>query len=141
MSIVMGYDDSPGSGRALDTALSVAKRFDEKLVLVYGAAPPGRAGEEFHAHLEALEEYGRAAVAHAVERADREGVRTEVAVVRAKPAEALVAVAERHDASMIVVGSTGEGPLRGALLGSTPHRLLHLSSTPVLVVPVTDPAG
>jgi len=35
---------------------------------------------------------------------------------------------------MIVVGSYGEKPLRGAILGSTPHRLLHLTERPVLVV-------
>jgi nucleotide-binding universal stress UspA family protein len=35
---------------------------------------------------------------------------------------------------MIVVGSYGESPLRGALLGSVPYRLLHRSSVPVLVV-------
>ena len=36
---------------------------------------------------------------------------------------------------MIVVGTYGEHPLRGAILGSTPHKLLHLSSRPVLAVP------
>jgi nucleotide-binding universal stress UspA family protein len=36
---------------------------------------------------------------------------------------------------MIVVGSYGESPLRGAVLGSTPHKLLHLAERPVLVVP------
>ena len=35
---------------------------------------------------------------------------------------------------MIVVGSHGERPIAGALLGSVPHKLLHLSETPVLVV-------
>jgi nucleotide-binding universal stress UspA family protein len=33
------------------------------------------------------------------------------------------------------VGSYGERPLRGAILGSTPHKLLHLAERPVLVVP------
>jgi nucleotide-binding universal stress UspA family protein len=28
-----------------------------------------------------------------------------------------------------------EGPLRGAILASTPHKLLHLADRPVLVVP------
>ena len=35
---------------------------------------------------------------------------------------------------MIVVGSYGEAPLKGALIGSTAHKLLHLSERPVLVV-------
>ena len=42
--------------------------------------------------------------------------------------------AERHDARMIAVGSYGEPPLKSALVGSTPTRLLHLSERPVLVV-------
>ena len=32
-------------------------------------------------------------------------------------------------------GAHGESPIRGALLGSTAHKLLHLADRPVLVVP------
>jgi nucleotide-binding universal stress UspA family protein len=35
----------------------------------------------------------------------------------------------------IVLGTWGEGPLRGAILGSTPHKFLHISDRPVVVVP------
>jgi nucleotide-binding universal stress UspA family protein len=56
-------------------------------------------------------------------------------VVPRRPADALLEVAERREATLIVVGSYGESPIKGALLGSTPHRLLHLSTRPVLVVP------
>jgi nucleotide-binding universal stress UspA family protein len=35
---------------------------------------------------------------------------------------------------MIVVGSHGESPLKGTVLGSTPYKLMHFSKTPVLVV-------
>ena len=52
-----------------------------------------------------------------------------------KPADAVLAVAERRDTRMIVVGTHGECPIAGALLGSVPHKLLHRSSAPVLVVP------
>jgi len=138
VTIVLGYDESPGAEHALRTAISLARRFEVPLVLVYGAAPPGRLGEEFSSHVEALEEVGRRAVQHAVARAASEGVETDVEIVRARPAEALVAIADARDAMMIVVGSYGEGPLRGALLGSTPHRLLHLATRPVLVVPAHD---
>ena len=35
---------------------------------------------------------------------------------------------------MIVVGSHGESPLKGAIIGATPYKLVQLSETPVLVV-------
>ena len=57
-------------------------------------------------------------------------------VVDARPAEALLQVARERNARMIVVGTHGEHPLTGAVLGSVPHKLLHLSRVPVLVVPV-----
>ena len=44
----------------------------------------------------------------------------------------------KRDARAIVVGTFGEHPIKGAILGSVPHRLLHVSERPVLVVPVTD---
>ncbi len=31
--------------------------------------------------------------------------------------------------------SVGEGPFKSAILGSTPHKLLHVSEVPVLCVP------
>jgi nucleotide-binding universal stress UspA family protein len=136
MAVVLGYDESPGAEAALDAAISVASRFGEPLVLVYGAGPPGGLGEEFKVHLDALREMGRTALAHALARAEAAGIETTVEVVDAKPAEALMQVADAHDASVIVVGTVGESPLRGAIVGSTPHKLLHLSTRPVLCVPV-----
>jgi nucleotide-binding universal stress UspA family protein len=142
MSIVLGYDESPGAKRALTTAIEIAARFGEPLVLVYGAAPPGVMGEEFREHLGALTEIGRTAVQHAVAEAEQAGVETVVEVLEAKPVDALLEAAAKHDARVIVVGTWGESPLRGAVLGSVSHKLLHVSDRPVLCVPgVTSTAG
>lgn len=135
MSIVLGYDESPGARQALRTAIELARRFDEVLVLVYGVAPPGGVGEEFRTHQDALTEIGRTAVEHAVDEAGQAGVKTVVELIGDRPAQALITAADKHDAQVIVVGTYGESPLRGAMLGSTPHKLLHLSSRPVLCVP------
>jgi nucleotide-binding universal stress UspA family protein len=62
-------------------------------------------------------------------------VEAEVQLVQKRPSAALTELAEREDARMIVVGTYGESPIKGAILGSTPHKLLHLSDRPVLVVP------
>ncbi|WP_338676983.1 universal stress protein [Streptomyces sp. SCSIO 30461] len=138
MPIVLGYDESPGAVRALSVAIEVSAAFGEPLVLVYGAAAPGAMGEEYQAHTEALRQTGRIALAHAVDAAETAGVTTIVEMLDESPAQALLDAAERHQARVIVVGSYGEGPLRGALLGAVPHKLLHLSKTPVLCVPAAD---
>ncbi|MET8163469.1 universal stress protein [Streptomyces sp. NPDC005329] len=135
MAVVLGYDESPGAVRALRIAIQTAAAFREPLVLVYGAAAPGPVGEEYRAHHEAVREVGRIALDHAVTAAEAAGVPTTVEIIDQKPAQALVDAATRHEARFIVVGSWGESPMRGALLGSTPHKLLHLSSVPVLCVP------
>lgn len=136
MTIVLGYDESPGAKAALATAIDVASRFGERLVIVYGTEPPGALGEEHRSHEAALEQLGSAAVRHALDAAAAAGVDAVTALVSERPVDALLAQAEEHDARLIVVGTWGESPLRGAILGSTPHKLLHLSTRPVLCVPV-----
>lgn len=135
MTVVLGYDESPGAEAALRVAIDVARRFGSRLVLVYGAAPPGALGEEFAAHRDALVERGHAVTGHAVAHASEAGLETVVEVVVAKPVDALIAVGDRYDATVIVVGTSGESPIRSAMLGSTPHKLLQLSKRPVLCVP------
>lgn len=140
MSVVLGYDASPGAERALRVALEVATAFDEPLVLVYGAAASGGTGEEHRAHRDAVREAGRSILARAVAAADEAGVPSTVEVVDEKPVQALLDAAERHRARVVIVGSWGDSPIRGALLGSTAHRLLHLSPVPVLCVPTESDA-
>ena len=138
MSVVLGYDKSPGAARALRIAVEVAAAFDERLVLVYGAAPPGPVGEEYRSHYEAIRQAGRTGLEDALAAADEAGVPATVEVIDKNPAQALIDAAARHAARVIVVGTWGESPMRGALLGSTPHKLLHLSTVPVLCVPTEE---
>jgi nucleotide-binding universal stress UspA family protein len=69
-----------------------------------------------------------------VEDAREVGADAELRLVDRGPVNALLDVADEVNARMIVVGSYGESPLKGAFLGSTPHKLVHLSKRPVLVV-------
>ena len=49
-------------------------------------------------------------------------------------AREIVSDAIEVDADVIVMGSRGRGDLAGLLLGSTAHKVIHLSDRPVLVV-------
>ncbi|MET9390925.1 universal stress protein [Streptomyces sp. NPDC006624] len=135
MSVVLGYDESPGARRALRVAIEVAAAYGEPLVIVHGGAAPGVPGEEHGARHEAVREAGNAALAHAVRVAGEAGVPTVAELVDEPPARALTDAAARHGGRVIVVGTWGESPVRPAPPGSTPHELLRLSRVPVLCVP------
>jgi len=134
-TIVVGYDGSAASDAALGTAIEAATAFGDQLLIAFGYdANP--VGGELTDYRDALEEHGQQLVKTALERAQGAGVAAEPVVVSEAPAPALVALAQQHDARLIVVGTRGEGPVRAALLGSTVHKLLHLADRPVLVVPL-----
>jgi nucleotide-binding universal stress UspA family protein len=89
-------------------------------------------------HRHALEERGKALTDEALLLVAGSRVEATAAVVDARPADGLLALAEQHQARLVVVGTHAERPLMGVVLGSTPYKLLHRSPLPVLVVPVAD---
>jgi nucleotide-binding universal stress UspA family protein len=132
--IVVGYDGSDTSTAALAKAAELAKGLGDSVVIVFGYAPGGYGGGEVPAQREAVEELGEKVTSDGAERAKAAGVEYEVELINEHADEALMTVAARRNARMIVVGSHGESPLKGAVLGSTPYRLVHASRIPVLVV-------
>ncbi len=108
-------------------AIELAGGLGDRIVVVFGYAPPGIWGGEIAEHEEAIEEYGAKILGAARQRASGRGVEIETEMVPKKSAEALVETADARDARMIVVGSYGEPPLKGMILGSTPNKLLHIS--------------
>jgi nucleotide-binding universal stress UspA family protein len=133
--IVVGYDGSDCSRNALDEALRTAVALGDEVTVVFGYAPPGLWGGEIVEHEEAIEERGQKVLAEAQHQAEAAGITVELELVAKKASEAIVAAADKRDARMIVVGSYGDPPLKGMILGSTPNKLLHLADRPVLVVP------
>jgi len=133
--IVVGYDGSACGDAALDSALDLADELDDRVSVVFGYAPPGLWGGEIAEHEEAIEELGEKVVQRAKSQAAERGADIDVELVPKRAAEALLEVAGQRGARMIVVGSFGDPPLKGMILGSTPNKLLHMSELPVLVVP------
>jgi nucleotide-binding universal stress UspA family protein len=139
-TIVVGYDGSDCANAALEKAADLAKRLGDNVVLVFGYAPHGPGGGEVPTQREAVKELAEKLTAEGMERAKAAGVEAEVELEPKHPAHALTDVAAEWEARMIVVGSHGESPLRGAILGLTPYKLLHGAGLPVLVVPA-EPVG
>ena len=137
--IIVGYDGSEGSLAALDQALTLSSGLGCGLVLVFCFEPPAvLAGGAAGAQRDAIEVIGTERLNHGRDIAAARGIEAHAELVDARPVEGLIAAADEHDAAMIVVGHHGEGPLRGALLGATANKLLHLAERPVLVVPAPE---
>jgi nucleotide-binding universal stress UspA family protein len=132
--IVVGYDGSDSSKAALSNALEFAKALGDSVVIVFGDAPGGYGGGEVPEQKQAVDEFARKVTQEALDAAQSAKVESAVELVNEHAHEALITVAKRHDARMIVVGSHGESPLKGTIVGSTAYKLLHFSETPVLVV-------
>jgi nucleotide-binding universal stress UspA family protein len=132
--IVVGYDGSSCGEAALDQALALAGELGDHVTVVFGYAPPGIWGGEIADHEAAIEELGEKVTAEARRRAAARDAEIDVELVPKHATEALLETAEQRGARMIVVGGGGDSALKGFILGSTPHKLLHLSERPVLVV-------
>jgi nucleotide-binding universal stress UspA family protein len=135
--IVVGYDGSECAKAALRTATEVAHAYGEKVVIAFAYELNPVAGE-MHDYQAALKETATKRLQEALSLAADEGVEVEGVIVERAPAQGLRELAELRDARLIVVGTRGESPLRGALLGSTPHKLLQVANRPVLVVPLRE---
>ena len=132
--VIVGYDGSDCAKAALRTGLEVGKAYGEKVTIAFGYEL-NPVGSEIHDYHAALKELAANRLAEARELAgDYDGELEEV-VIEEAPAHALAALAAERDARVIVVGTRGESPIRGALLGAVPHKLLQLADRPVLVVP------
>jgi nucleotide-binding universal stress UspA family protein len=136
-SIVVGYDGTDGGHHALDEALRVANEIGGNIVITYAYDKILSGGEL--ADLDAVvKERGAAILTEAEGLAAASGIPFRTEFVEGRPAEVLVEVADACDARFIVIGSYGERPLKGAIVGSTPYKLIHLAERPVIVVRIPD---
>ncbi len=137
-TIVLGYDESPSANAALVETIRVAKEREAAVVVVFGfhITPWGGTGEG--SIRDAVKKVGEHALNRAVADLRDAGVAVTSRLVEGKPADALIAVAQETGADLVVVGTVGEHPIHGALMGSVVLRLVQRAQVPLLVVPATD---
>lgn len=131
--IVVGFDGTDGARAALDEASRLAAELGLAVHVVFSFST-GRLGGELRDLDAAVADRAITVLAEGERRARAGGTQVTTAFRRQDPAEGLIDAADELDARYVVVGSYGERPLKSALVGSTPTRLLHLCERPVLVV-------
>lgn len=142
MAVLVAGIGGDGSGTAAArTAARVANLMGATLVLVFGY-DPSRMGPRGGPLEEEVLAIGEHAIAEATAeiKALYPDLHIESEFVRDRAVDALIAVAKDRKAEVIAVGHGGEGPMRGALLGSITYEMVHRAPLPVLVVPDEDEA-
>jgi nucleotide-binding universal stress UspA family protein len=150
-TLLIGYDGSECAQVALQRTAELANLMPgAHVIVVYafefsvGYVPSGMTGSplmmsaEFDDHIKLVRDYGESRVADAARVLKEAGVSAETLVVEGRPVDVLLREAKDREATLIVVGSHGEGAMSAAFLGSTALKLLHHSDVPVLVVPRRD---
>ncbi|MGD2128162.1 MAG: universal stress protein [Lysobacterales bacterium] len=140
--LVVGYDTSECSERALEYAAMWAKSTGNELVLTYViqwspySFNTPQENEERHRRREAeIERAHKQVVDPVVERLRQQGGRARGVIRHGHPAETLKEIARELGASNIVVGRTGASRLKTHLFGSVASTLIQISTIPVTVVP------
>lgn len=145
--IGIGFDGSPESWAALETAIAFAELDGGELVVIsvadypkYGYATvwtvmtAGEFEDAERKEMQRTQELALGRIPH--------GVKAEGRLLTGSPGALLADASGEVD--LMVVGSRGHGPLRRTLLGSTSRTLMSSSRSPLLVVPrgtSMDPLG
>lgn len=137
MSIVVAYLDRSDGHAALEAAVSQARLLKQPLSVVWAApAPVSHSSARMRDWQERLEQRQREAEA-LEEQLRAEDVTATVSAPGEDPAEAVLAVANEVDASLVVVGLRQRDPVGKLLLGSVAQQVLLRARCPVLAVPAS----
>ena len=132
MRIVVGFDGSEPSKRALERAADLAGD-DGRIVVVAAAEQHVRTGIATGSHLDPSEvEQRRGDLEEAQRILSERGIDAEPVEAQGDPGAVIVEAAK--DADLIVVGSRGLNPVQRLLLGSVSSKVVHRAACDVLVV-------
>ena len=135
-NIVLAFDGSEYSNKALQCAKSMAERFEATLWMVHVFRNPS----DFLGYTDYEKLYARRqGAAQAVLDEARQKFGTTTFIVNEElheglEAESILKVAENCAADLIVMGTRGLGAVKGFLVGSVSRKVIHYASCPVMVV-------
>jgi nucleotide-binding universal stress UspA family protein len=143
--IVVGTDGSETAGEAVSRAAEVAKLAGAELNIVSAYEPVSKrrveteqegAPPDVQHEINPREDVNLVLKAAAA-KAKQEGVEVQTHPVEANPADAILEVAEKTGADLIVVGNKGMTGARRFLLGSVPNNVSHHAPCSVMIVRTT----
>jgi len=140
-TIISPTDFSRPSEQGLAAAVDLSRQFDAGLVLLHVIAPlPAvTAGVSVPGHhmptiLDELDRESRRLMDRLVQDRVPSDLPCRTQIVRGRPADEIVRLAEEMEAAMIVIASHGASGIDRFLFGSVAERVVHTAANPVLTI-------
>lgn len=140
--LLVGIDGSDCGDRALSAAVAQARAADADLVICYVIAwspytfsTPQENAERHRRREEELESARSKILEPRVAGLRESGLAAESVARHGHPVRTLIKLAEERKADVIVVGRSGDTPMKTRIFGGTAAGLVQSSPVPVLVVP------
>jgi nucleotide-binding universal stress UspA family protein len=144
-SILVGFDGSENSYKALDFSLDLAEKYHAQVLIVNVFQPPAisNVSDEpllYSGNAEAfigdLRKIHRETLTKAVDKAKtlKPNLVISSELSEGEPAVQIVSMADEGRFSLIVIGHKSESRIREILLGGTCEKVAHLAHCPVLIV-------
>jgi nucleotide-binding universal stress UspA family protein len=133
--MLIGYDGSPQSDKAVELAFSLAQCVDSTVLVFAVARPPEPATSvELEAVLDDAREHYQEGFRKILEKARAHDldVKTDMAV--GHPGEQIIHRAEKDGIDLIILGRRGRSMISRMMLGSVSERVLRYAHCPVMVV-------
>jgi nucleotide-binding universal stress UspA family protein len=134
--IVVGTDGSGRAGVAVHTALELARLTGATVHAVNAMHTTGAFEDPHSAQLvmDELMDHADGIKEQVLAQARRQGVTVQFHSSTGEPAEALIELAEKLNADLVVVGNRGMSGMKRFVLGSVPNRVSHRCPCSVLIV-------
>ena len=131
LRILVPLDFSGKSRQALRYAIPLAQKFSARIHLVHVLPDPGKTPKDdlIRLRLAALKRLGQTAAQLMPPR-----LQAENAVLTGRPAEEILALAEKNSIDLIVLTTKGQSGLKRALVGSTAEQIMRHALCPVMSV-------
>ena len=135
-NIVLAFDGSEYSDKALLRAKAIAERFDATLWLVHVFRNPSDllGYTDFEKIYAKCKSAAQAVMDDARQKLGRTTFTVQEELREGNETDSILKVAENCAAELIVMGSRGLGAVKGFLVGSVSRKVIHYASCPVMVV-------
>ena len=133
--LLVGYDGSPQSDKAVDIAFSLAGCLDATVLIFAVARPPEPSiSVELEAVLDDAKEHFEEGFKKILEKARSLDLEVKMDMAVGHPAEQIIHRAETDGVDLIILGRRGRSMISRMMLGSVSERALRYAHCPVMVV-------